>query len=103
MTYTHFGEMVELLPIDTAALLLGLVSGVTAVHLLTSRMGRLSLQALMGVVALAALLSWLVAAKPGFSQATPPEAAVKAEVEIEEASETFPSHGKRVAVERFAP
>jgi hypothetical protein len=70
MTYTHLGEMFELLPIYAAALLLGLVSGIVAVHLLTTGTGQLSLRCLLGTVALAALLAGLVAAKPAFWMAT---------------------------------
>ena len=40
---------------------------------------------------------------PCLASADPPRAAVEVEVEVEEANETFPNHGKRVAVERFAP
>lgn len=66
MTYTHLGGMFELLPIYAAAILLGLISGIVAVDLLTTGTGQLSLRALLGSVALAALLSCLVAAKPAF-------------------------------------
>jgi uncharacterized membrane protein YeaQ/YmgE (transglycosylase-associated protein family) len=65
-----YGEMFELLPIYAAAVLLGLVSGVVAVHLLTTRKGQLSLRAIMGIVVLTALVSSLIAAKPEFWQAT---------------------------------
>jgi hypothetical protein len=66
MTYTHLGEMFELLPIYAAAVFLGLVSGVTAVHVVTARRSQRSLRTLMGIVALAAFLAGLVAAKPSF-------------------------------------
>jgi len=70
MTYTHLGEMFEVLPIYAAALLLGLISGIVAVHLLTTGTGQFSLRALLGIIALAAMLSCLVAAKPAFWMAT---------------------------------
>src|SRR3954469_15192089 len=70
MTYTHLGGMFELLPIYAAAILLGLISGIVAVHLLTTGTGQLSLRALLGIVALAAMLSCLVAVKPAFWVAT---------------------------------
>src|SRR4051812_28840192 len=70
MTYTHLGEMFEVLPIYAAALLLGLISGIVAVHLLTTGTGQLSLRGLLGAVALAALLAGLVAAKPASWMAT---------------------------------
>jgi hypothetical protein len=70
MVYTHFGEMFELLPIYAAAILLGLVSGIVAVHLLTTGKGQISLRGLLATVALAALLAGLVAAKPAFGTAT---------------------------------
>jgi hypothetical protein len=70
MAYTHFGEMFELLPIYAAAILLGLVSGIVAVHLLTIGKGQFSLRGLLATVALAALLAGLVAAKPASGAAT---------------------------------
>jgi hypothetical protein len=70
MLYTHFGEMFELLPIYAAATLLGLISGVLAVHLLTTGAGRFSLRVLMGGVVWAAILSCLLAAKPAYWSST---------------------------------
>ena len=57
-------EIFEELPIYAAALLLGLVSGVLAVRLLTAGLGRLWLWVLIGGATLAALLTSLIAAKP---------------------------------------
>ncbi len=65
-----YGEMFTLLPIYAAAVLLGLVSGIVAVQLFATGAGRLSLRTLMGIVALAALVSCVVAAKPEFWEAT---------------------------------
>jgi hypothetical protein len=65
-----YGEMFALLPIYAAAVLLGLVSGIVAVQLFVAGAGRVSLRTLMGIVALAALVSCLVAAKPEFWAAT---------------------------------
>jgi hypothetical protein len=65
-----YGEMFTRLPIYAAAALLGLVSGVVAVQLFAAGAGRLSLRSLMGIVALAALVSCLVAAKPEVWAAT---------------------------------
>lgn len=61
-----YGEMFSLLPIYAAAVLLGLVSGVVAVHVFITATGRLSLRALMGIIVLAAFVSGLVAAKREF-------------------------------------
>jgi hypothetical protein len=57
-------EMFEVLPIYISALLLGLVSGVVVVRLLTAGLGRLWPRALIGGATLAALLSSLIAVKP---------------------------------------
>jgi hypothetical protein len=65
-----YGEMFTVLPIYAAAALLGLVSGVIAVQLFAVGAGRLLLRSLMGIVALAALLSCLVAAEPDVWAAT---------------------------------
>ncbi len=65
-----YGEMFILLPIYAAAVLLGLISGVVAVHVFITTTGRLSLRALMGIIVLAAFVSGLVAAKPAFWWAT---------------------------------
>jgi hypothetical protein len=65
-----YGELFTLLPIYAASVLLGLVSGIVASQLFANGAGRLSLRALMGIVALAALISCLVAAKPEFWEAT---------------------------------
>jgi hypothetical protein len=65
-----YGELFTLLPIYAAAVLLGLVSGIVAVQLFATGAGRLSLRSLMGAVALAALVSCLVAAEPEFWEAT---------------------------------
>src|SRR3954453_18723424 len=46
-----------------------------------------------------AILALMASRCPAGADTPHPEAAVA----IEEADETFPSHGKRVAVERFAP
>ena len=54
--------------------------------------------------ALGLLAGMLVAAlAPGGMAADPPASAVESASEVAEVSETFPSHGKRVAVDRFAP
>ena len=65
-----YGEMFTVVPIYAAAVLLGLVSGVVAVQLFVAGAGRLSLRSLMGIVALAAFFSCLVAAKPDVWAAT---------------------------------
>jgi hypothetical protein len=65
-----YGEMFTVLPIYAAAALLGLVSGVVAVQLFAAGAGRLSLRSLMGIVAVAALGSCLVAADPEVWAAT---------------------------------
>ena len=51
------------------------------------------------------LVAWALLLEPGRAIADPPEPAVetKAEPEIEVVNETFPSHGKKVAIERFVP
>jgi hypothetical protein len=58
-------EMFEVLPIFAAALLLGLLSGVVAVCLLTAGPTVPSRRAVIGGAVLAALLFSLIAAKPG--------------------------------------
>src|SRR5688500_5340626 len=62
--------MFELRPIDAAASPLGLASGVVAVPRRATGAGRLSLRSLMGIVALAAINSCLIAAKPAAWEAT---------------------------------
>ncbi len=53
------------------------------------------------------LVAWLLAAAlaPAGTAADPPPtaAAIEPAAEIDEAKETFPSHGKKVAVERYTP
>ncbi len=63
-------EFVEIITILGAALLLGAVSGLIAVYLLTTRSGRLSLRAVMGLVVLATPLCGLIRARPSSWQPT---------------------------------
>jgi len=68
--HTHFGEMYERIPIFAASALLGLLAGAALAGRLTAGRARLSLRDLMAAVAFAALVSGLVAAKPGAGRVT---------------------------------
>jgi hypothetical protein len=66
VTHGAIGEMPELLPIYAAAIVLGLVSGFVFVNVTISTGGRFSLRVVMGIVAMAAILCLLLAAKPAY-------------------------------------
>lgn len=65
-----YGDAFMLLPIYAAAVLLGVVSGIVAIHVFTNAEGRLTVRSLLGIVALAAVVCCLVAARADFWHVT---------------------------------